>query len=72
MKLTCHELPERGAKEYRLEIRGYDLLSLKLDPFDMRLMSECEASESIADKLLMLEMLARRYEQQGVKEDSRG
>lgn len=64
MRLICRERIDKDSKEYLLEISGSDFLNLQLDPLDIRLMEECEASDSISDKLLMLEMLARRCEQQ--------
>lgn len=67
MKLTHRVSDRSGVHEYHLEISKDDFERLKLDQFDLKLMSECELSESISDKLLMLELLARRFEQQEAK-----
>jgi hypothetical protein len=72
MKLECRERLDKDSKEYLFTISGYDFMSLNLDLMDMRLMDECSSSDSMADKLLMLEMLARRYEQQSRPTNQKG
>ena len=54
-----------------LEITDADQVACRLDPWDMRLAEECGKSNSLADKLLWLETLARRIEEQRAPEDSR-
>ena len=47
-----------------VEIEGGEYMTMaRLDGFDRRLLEECEDSDSVADKLLALELIARRIEE---------
>lgn len=47
-----------------MEIEPKDWIVMKrLDGFDQRLLEECEHSDLTSDKLLALELLARRIEE---------
>jgi hypothetical protein len=64
VRLESYRLPNQDTSRYVLEISGGDYARMKpLDGFDIRLLRECEDSESIADRLLGLEVIARRIEQ---------
>ncbi len=54
-----------GKKTFTVEWDDWDLVRLDLGPTDMALLRACDESNSIADKLLGLECLARRLEQRG-------
>jgi hypothetical protein len=53
-----------GRCRFILDYTDEDLIQVALDPWDMALLRECEASGTIPDTLLALECLARRLEQQ--------
>ena len=60
------------AQVYRLTLCKSDLIFVNLDPIDRALIHECEASNSVADKLLALECITRRIEQQRTLEAPHG
>jgi hypothetical protein len=47
-----------------IEINDLEMVLLKLDRFDRLLLDECNKSNKISDKLLALECMARRIEEQ--------
>ena len=47
---------------FRIKLTQLDLKTAKLDSWDRFLLDECDESEKISDKLLALEMLARKIE----------
>lgn len=49
----------------------FDLIPLGLGQFELALLRECDASDSMADKLLALEMLVRKYEHYRANEAKR-
>lgn len=57
----CKDL-STGTLHIVLDIPEHDLLSLKFDKFTRKLISECENSEKMSDKLLMLEHIVRIME----------
>lgn len=50
-------------REFYVRWNEHDLITLQLDDVDLALLRECDASPLLSDKLLALEMLARRIEQ---------
>lgn len=46
-----------------LEIDGHEYVRARLDRFDHLLIADCEGSNKVSDKLLMLETIARRIEE---------
>lgn len=67
MKLTEESTSYNRAKRYVLEFEGYDLLAIKPDQFTRMLLRECNESNSVADKLLALEHIARNIESERSK-----
>lgn len=63
MIFQMEENLERDARTYTLKVRGDELVTATLFPFDRRLIAECEASDKISDKLLALETIVRRVEE---------
>jgi hypothetical protein len=64
VKLTMAIEPLTRNHVYHLEISDVEFVLMRLDNFDTLLLKECEGSDSIADKLLALETLARRIEEE--------
>jgi len=64
MKFEHHKHPATNDYHVSLVIEGFELRSVRFTDFDRALFRECEDSESIADKLLALETVARRIEEQ--------
>lgn len=64
--LTFQDIGSR-LSVFHLEINDVDILLTPFEPFDFLLAEECSKSDSIADKLLWLEHLARRIEAQQVR-----
>ena len=52
-----------GLRTFRLEISEHEMQRASFAALDFRLMRECEGSDSVADKLLGLETIARRIEE---------
>ena len=50
--------------EVHVSFSFYDMLTLEFDSDEREFLSDCNESDSIADKLLGLERIARRLEQQ--------
>lgn len=53
---------EPGHRVLTVEWSDWDLVQLDLDGFERMLLRECEQSESLADILLGLELIARKIE----------
>ena len=49
----------------------YEMVHARFDAADRRTLKECDASTSIADKLLALELIARRIEEHRERERKR-
>lgn len=64
MKLEEWRDPATGDFHMMLKIDQLEIMCAKLTDFDRALFRECEESKSIADKLLALETMARRIEEQ--------
>lgn len=62
MKFTTTQNPETNDIEHVLVITRSDLTKVDLTEFDRALIAECEKSDLISDRLLVLEMLARKLE----------
>lgn len=62
MEFATIENKMEDKKQYLLIIPRVDILSLQFDNFEKNLISECEKSDKVSDKLLMLEMIARKIE----------
>lgn len=58
-ELVCDPL---GGRRLHVKWNEMDLIHLRLDPFDFALLHECDSSSKLSDKLLALELLARKYE----------
>lgn len=58
-----YEVDALGVKTFVLQWTDEDLLHVNFDSVDEKALSECAASDKISDKLLGLELLARRVEQ---------
>lgn len=67
MKFETSEHADTKTRTFTLTIEEVDVMSVHLFDFDRAVMTECEASGSIADKLLGLELLARRVEESDVR-----
>lgn len=52
-----------GVRRVVLECTEHEITDLALNYYDMRLLRECEASEKVSDKLLALQLIAKRMEQ---------
>jgi hypothetical protein len=63
MKLTSNKSLTQDKTIFVLEIGGEEQASISLDRFDVLLLNECNKNDSIADKLLALETIARKIEQ---------
>jgi len=50
--------------EVHVSFSFYDMLTLEFDSDEREFLSDCNESDSIADKLLGLERIARKLEQQ--------
>lgn len=70
MKLVRTESFEDDLVRYFLEVSSAEMQMADFDWLDRGLMRETEATASIADKLLALEMLARRVEEAYHREES--
>lgn len=64
MKLEHQEDACGGRTTWVFSYYTMELESTRLDNFDRALIKECEESDSVADKLLALECIARRIEEQ--------
>lgn len=64
MRLTKDEDYRTGTTRYVLEVNRHDLQLADFEWFDRQLAKDCELpGATIADKLLALEMLARRIQE---------
>lgn len=64
MKLTVHMPVATDERVYTLTISGGDLARVKLSGYDRRVLADCNGAEAtISDRLLGLELLARRIEE---------
>ena len=54
---------DRDERVYKLTISNRDMMVVGFQPFDRLLLTECEESSKISDKLLALETIARRIEE---------
>ena len=66
MKLEICKEPVDEHIVYKLTISRLDMAHTKFDKFDLELMKECSVESenaTISDKLLVLEMIARRVEE---------
>lgn len=64
MKLEIISHPHLLEQIFKVTLSFDDMYYLKLDRLDQFLLEECGDSDKISDKLLALEMLARRMEEQ--------
>ena len=62
MKLTNIKDIENLQTIYRLSITHTEFAQVSFNDFDRLLIDECETSDRVSDKLLALEMIARRIE----------
>ena len=63
MKFEANTDTETGDRTFTLRISSIDLRDVNLTNFDALLLSECEKSPKISDKVLALETLVRRIEE---------
>lgn len=63
MKLERINHKDRDEVEFRLTITDLEMVKMKLHPFDRALIADCDSSDTISDKLLALETIARRIEE---------
>ena len=63
MKLTKEEDLKTGDIIFKIRVTEESMCNPFLNAWDRCLIAECEESNSVADKLLMLETIARRKEQ---------
>ena len=54
---------DRNERVFKLTITNDEMMRCGFQPFDRLLLTECEASSAISDKLLALETIARRVEE---------
>lgn len=52
-----------GERTYTLKVNDYELLMATLERYDRMFIAECESSGRVSDKLLALETIARRIEE---------
>jgi hypothetical protein len=62
MKCTVISYPYNQTHTLTCEWSDHDLIGLDLSPSDVQCLDEYAASTRMSDKLLALELLARRYE----------
>ena len=62
MKLTCIRDEKNQQAIYSLSISDAEYIRPHFDSFDRLLINECETSNKVSDKLLALEMIARKVE----------
>ena len=62
MKLTCVRDEMKKQTVYALNISEAEFVRAYYDSFDRLLIDECEISDKVSDKLLALEVVARRIE----------
>lgn len=70
MKLTRDERHLTDTVRYVLEVSGHEMGMADFQWLDRGMMRELDSTASIADKLLALEMLARRVEEAYIREES--
>lgn len=63
MRFTTTEDLETNNTKHVLTITRSEMAKISLTGFDRALIKECEESDLISDRLLILEMLARKLEQ---------
>jgi hypothetical protein len=64
MRFSYWRDPGTLTRKYTIEIKDCDILRMRrFDHLDTLLISECEGSESVSDKVLGLELLTRRIEE---------
>ena len=63
MRLVTTRSEQGDGYVVQLKLDASDLVMAKLTPHDRMLLSECENSSAISDKLLALETIARRVEE---------
>ena len=68
MQFGTTEMSDTRTSIFTFTLTQMDMVMVNLDAFDRALLVECEASSSIADKLLGLECIARRLEQAALRE----
>ncbi len=64
MKFEQHRHPATNDLHISLVVESFELVCPQFTDFDRALFRECEKSNSVADKLLALETIARRIEEQ--------
>jgi hypothetical protein len=67
MKLISYRDEEKRQVHHHLTLEAGEASTLSLSQFDLACLRECDASDSIADKLLAIELIARRVEQRQSK-----
>lgn len=63
MQLTAQVDPKNLRRVFVLEIHESELIRVPLTAADRLVLQDCESSDSVADKLLALELIARKIEQ---------
>ena len=72
MQFDTTEMLDTCTRVFTLTLTQRDMITVNLYQFDHVLLAECDASPSIADKLLGLECIARRLEQAALRETLEG
>lgn len=62
MKIQEEEIPLENRLEVILYLEDGDGMGITYDEFESKLIEECKKSNSVADKLLMYEMICRKIE----------
>jgi hypothetical protein len=62
MKLVMFSDPQTFENVYVLRVPQSEMAGVRLEGFDRMLIDECNKSESVADTLLGLELIARKIE----------
>ena len=71
MKLSKYKLISEDSTRWLLEFTNQEFVVNELSWFDRALLAECDKSNSIADKLLALETIARKIEDKELEEKNR-
>jgi len=64
VKLTHKWIPTTGRRVYTLYIDDLDIVRAKFQPWDFAVLADCGKDDrTVADRLLALELIARRIEE---------
>ncbi|HUU88395.1 MAG TPA: hypothetical protein VMX17_11680 [Candidatus Glassbacteria bacterium] len=68
MRILSYNDTAQSKRRYLITIDDIDMMDVNFTDFDRSILKDCEKSNSIADKILALELIARRIEESQKKD----